>query len=449
LAGLAVQIKATDLVEDLRAGLHDDAIMSKHDISAQQLQNLLQKLVEGGYIEQVELNTRAVFWALKKARGEAESVIEVQPDAEKLAPDEDAPPEIKKQSQPKRIRHRMVILAGLLGVVLAWLLTSNSTSFLVLWLTLGIGFYVFFLIKSGLPVPEWVPTEFLKATRRDIARFDWKEIKGYLKFDWRGLKKDYRFLCLLGVGISPLAIGMIAPEMRTLGYALFFAVIWGGIFKVIVAAHTGKWLWPIGSLLFTCFIGAPMLMVISHSLGHSVHKGLVYFVLKVGCLEELWKIVPTVFYVLRNSNFQLQISPLTVVVIAVFSGLGFAAAENVGYSQLSFWRYVPEAAADNAILRSVSLVFLHGVLSGIVGCFLAISVARKRPWHIYLIVGLVFAGVLHGIYDFFCLTSYPVAVGTVILSFLLFYTLVQKIKGFENSTETQQTESNAYRPHDT
>ena len=76
MADAAVRIKAREIVADLRAGLDDEALMSKYAISATQLKRLFQKLVDGGFVEQSELNARTEYLTRKKAEAENEAAIQ-------------------------------------------------------------------------------------------------------------------------------------------------------------------------------------------------------------------------------------------------------------------------------------------------------------------------------------------------------------------------------------
>ena len=104
----------------------------------------------------------------------------------------------------------------------------------------------------------------------------------------------------------------------------------------------------------------------------SVLLSLAGFIIQTGVLEELCKAIPVVAYlVIKRGNAE----PFTAILIGVFSGLGFAASENLFYG---------EAARGHApgvlhvLLRSLSTVLGHAVLSGIVAYFLVMAFLTKR-----------------------------------------------------------------------
>jgi hypothetical protein len=53
------KINAKELVKDIRAGLDDDDLMLKYDLTPQELERVFGKLVEADFITVVELHERA------------------------------------------------------------------------------------------------------------------------------------------------------------------------------------------------------------------------------------------------------------------------------------------------------------------------------------------------------------------------------------------------------
>jgi RsiW-degrading membrane proteinase PrsW (M82 family) len=127
----------------------------------------------------------------------------------------------------------------------------------------------------------------------------------------------------------------------------------------------------------------------------------------------------------------------------MFSGLGFAAFENMDYGQMAVGRSYSlamtygahglqagvEGAMISVMLRSLSLVFCHAVWSGTFSYFLAIAVATRRRLGALLVVGLGVSAVLHGSYDWFCEVQPTLAAGIAGLSIVLLYGYVSKIRG--------------------
>ena len=132
------------------------------------------------------------------------------------------------------------------------------------------------------------------------------------------------------------------------------------------------------------------------------------------------------------------------MLIGVFSGLGFAAFENIYFGNQSIEKLIEltrQFGADglkvgatiamvSVLLRSLSLVFCHAVWSGIVGYFLALAwLTGKRRGALFL-VGLLTASVLHGLYDWFVivLNQGTFAALVVAASFMLFYAYLSKLR---------------------
>jgi len=51
-------VSAHDVVQDLRAGMDDEALMVKYRLSFRQLQRLFRKIIVGGFIQPMELAER-------------------------------------------------------------------------------------------------------------------------------------------------------------------------------------------------------------------------------------------------------------------------------------------------------------------------------------------------------------------------------------------------------
>ena len=165
------------------------------------------------------------------------------------------------------------------------------------------------------------------------------------------------------------------------------------------------------------------------------------FVFQVGLWEELCKILPVVIYVKWRLRKARSVDPMTVVVLGVFSGLGFAAFENVDYARISVLRSVAltktfglyglaegiKGAMVNGILRSLSSVFLHAVLSGIFAYFVALATANVRRWKAFFLVGLGVSSILHGFYDWFCHVQQVLAALTAGFSFMFFHAYIAKL----------------------
>lgn len=162
----------------------------------------------------------------------------------------------------------------------------------------------------------------------------------------------------------------------------------------------------------------------------------------MGIWEELCKIMPVLMYVGWKKMRKSDISPSAILTIGVFSGLAFAAFENVEYAKLSVLRsfeltskYGADGLAEGVkgamitvMLRALSLVFCHAVWCGIFSCFIAVATATGRRWGALLLVGLGVSSILHGLYDWLLSVNDTLAALTAGFSFMLFYAYVAKLK---------------------
>ena len=278
------------------------------------------------------------------------------------------------------------------------------------------------------------------------------------------LLRDYVFWGVALLGIVPLLIGTLGPDYQLTTFALFFAILWGVVFKYFIVR--GSQTWPILLVsLFTTGIGGIFLLFtlydhvlpaayLNLSMSESGLVRLFGFIVQVGICEESCKSLPIFGYLLWKRR---QADASTVVLIGVFSGLGFAAFENIDYSDRSIARTIEmtqqrgafgliDGTADamvNVMLRSLSLVFCHAVWSGIVGYFLAMAwLTGKRRGALFL-VGLLTASVLHGIYNWLSavLLQPTFSAFVVAASFMLFYAYLSKLRALTTPALTSSSEA--------
>ena len=264
------------------------------------------------------------------------------------------------------------------------------------------------------------------------------------------LLTDFVFWAVTLLGIIPLLIVTVQNSSTQLTmFALFFAFVWGVILKRFVPNDRGSWKWPGAALFFTCIAGMWILLLISRLLlpGFYLHLAdsanpvvsLFGYIFQVGIWEEFFKAIP-LFLLLRWGPKNIR--PLHLVTIGVFSGLGFAAFENLNYGENAVFSaysltrdYGVEGlvtGVQNAMvvtmLRAVSLVFCHAVWSGIVAYFIATAMLRKERVGALIVIGILVAAVLHGFYDWLAGIQPTVAALLAGFSFALFYGYLSKLK---------------------
>ena len=248
------------------------------------------------------------------------------------------------------------------------------------------------------------------------------------------------------LGIVPLVIVTLPGNIQLVAFSIFFAAVWGVIFRSAIVKYDTSWkfLWP--AMFFTGIVGVPVAFVAERLLlprefvtfndedqaflmreGYSA--SLLKFIFVIGLCEELCKLVPPIAYLLWKRT---AAQPMTVLLLGVFSGLGFAASENWAYAQMAVEQTSDSAGVNDAMiqamLRSLSCVFCHAVWAGILAYFLASASISRRRWGALFLVGLALAIVLHGSYDWFLRVQPSFAGLTACVSFILFYGYIAKLR---------------------
>ena len=264
------------------------------------------------------------------------------------------------------------------------------------------------------------------------------------------MSKDVIFWAVTALAVVPLLISTIErTEYQLTAFALFFAVLWGVVFKLLVVRSSRPWTPLIGSLLFTGCVGIPILLFgyrtvtpdayLAMASSKSGVVSLAGFVIQVGVCEELVKIVPVIGYMTWKRK---QADPIHAVLIGVFSGLGFAAFENMDYGWQAIVGSARQAYEDGVLgaargthtamvlimLRSLSLVFCHAVWSGIFAYFITTGFATGKRLPAMFVIGLAVSAVLHGVYDWLTMVQMTFATFVVAGSFVLFYSYLTKLR---------------------
>lgn len=266
----------------------------------------------------------------------------------------------------------------------------------------------------------------------------------------RMLRNDFVFWAVTALGIVPLVIVSLQNERDQLTcFALFYAVLWGVIFKNFIIKDQESYRFHFGALFFTGIVGMNLLLAFYQWLVPGFLLKLVEnpdpvirlfgFVFQVGIGEEICKALPVLLYIHWKKD---RFNPVSAVLLGAFSGLGFAAFENMSYGQkailnsfgLTYHYGVRglvtgvQSAMISSMLRSLSLVFCHAVWAGIFAYFIASALATKKRMGALILIGLLLSATLHGLYDWLCGVQMTLATVVVGFSFVLFYGYVIKIK---------------------
>lgn len=263
------------------------------------------------------------------------------------------------------------------------------------------------------------------------------------------MRRDFVFWSAAVLAVVPLGLMTLEGQgSQITGFCLFAAAMWGVVFaRYIVNANT-DWRLLVGSLFFTGLVGIPVLLTTYNFLpsfynalpvSSNALVALLGSIVHTGVTEELCKIAPVLLYLVMRRQ---SVKPLDLVLIGVFSGLGFAAFENVIY----VGRSVEDAfamtdefgvgglitgvqgAMINGLLRSLSCVCAHAVWSGIFSYFIAMAVATRKRFVALFIVGWVTAAVLHGFYNGMQQIQQTAPAIVVFGSFVLFYAYLTRLR---------------------
>lgn len=266
----------------------------------------------------------------------------------------------------------------------------------------------------------------------------------------RYISKNSNYWWLVSAGSLPLLFVTVQNvSYQIYLFALYFALIWGFLFKNLVVNVKRFWGPALASMFFTGLIGLFLHKIWFSQFG-AIHDGLraqlltgnnlgsLFAFLYFAILEELVKAIPVLIAV---RFFLPRLSIRQILVIGVFSGLGFAAFENVGYT----WGFVHDTtlAGDEygfegvlfqvlhsligQMLRSVSLCFVHASWTGIVTCFIIFSGLLKVNRYLGVLVSVVIASLLHAFYNWFLGIQPTVSAIIAVVSFSLFVLYTSRI----------------------
>jgi RsiW-degrading membrane proteinase PrsW (M82 family) len=163
--------------------------------------------------------------------------------------------------------------------------------------------------------------------------------------------------------------------------------------------------------------------------GGSLFSSVIKIFIGVAFIEEFMKYLVVRERPLKTLDFD---EPIDAAIYMIVAALGFAGAENV----LIFLSLGPDFFLTDVlslgILRFFGATFLHGLCSGTLGYFIAVSINKKRKG--IFLVGLFLVTLLHGLYNFSIMeldTPWNAAIPlTVLLGLTIF--LIKAFKKLKN-----------------
>jgi RsiW-degrading membrane proteinase PrsW (M82 family) len=250
-------------------------------------------------------------------------------------------------------------------------------------------------------------------------------------------------------------------EYQLNSFAVFFAVIWGFIFRLTILSRVEiRWRVALACAFLVAFAGVPAAIVVEQILWvvfnqpDSGPNTLLGAISLVGIPEELIKLIPVVAlaYFIRSLGYR------DIILLGVTSGLAFSAAENLAYfhsliaggtqnavtlaNQGATIEEIGNQVANDVgnsivitLTRSMSAPFGHAIWSAIAAHF----IAAGRGWGSKRIVlaffGLSTAATLHGIYDWLLGIEGVLASGVLAFSLLLLEAHLSKSTDVERQPE--------------
>lgn len=152
--------------------------------------------------------------------------------------------------------------------------------------------------------------------------------------------------------------------------------------------------------------------------GVTLLEAFAFALVGVALIEEVAKFLGVLVYPFHSSFFN---EPLDGIVYSVLVAMGFATLENLFYAETYGF--------ETVIVRAFTAVPAHATFGVVMGYFIGsakFETGGRRAW--LLFQGLLFAVVMHGVYDFFILQQvYDGLMGLALISLSLGLYLSRKL----------------------
>ncbi|KKT56099.1 MAG: hypothetical protein UW81_C0011G0019 [Candidatus Giovannonibacteria bacterium GW2011_GWC2_44_9] len=135
--------------------------------------------------------------------------------------------------------------------------------------------------------------------------------------------------------------------------------------------------------------------------GYSVFWFSIFNIFVFAFLEEITKTAAAFFTAIRSKYFD---EPVDAMIYMVAAALGFAALENILFLGESLKIGVTQSVMVSAF-RFINALLIHVSATAIIGSAFAFSFFHKERRLRELFVGLFFATLLHGFYNFFIINN--------------------------------------------
>ncbi|WP_170977750.1 PrsW family glutamic-type intramembrane protease [Blastococcus sp. CCUG 61487] len=186
-------------------------------------------------------------------------------------------------------------------------------------------------------------------------------------------------------------------ERSAVGFAVYFAILWLVAIRELVQPEPLGWSVVAGISAFTAIAGVALAVAVEEQLGASTDDPF-SSILTVGLPEEAAKAAAVLIFLMIGRG---RWSPRTYLYAGAVSGLAFGAAEAVTYTTAYASFLDLEGGLAVTLWRLLCGSLFHACMAGIVAFFVGLGAwHRDVLWHL-VVVGLLIAGVLHGLYNYF------------------------------------------------
>lgn len=127
-----------------------------------------------------------------------------------------------------------------------------------------------------------------------------------------------------------------------------------------------------------------------------------------GFMEETFKFLSAYVVIKKSPYFD---EPIDAMIYMITAALGFALVENIA---IMLAAKTLSNALNVITLRFVGATLLHALSSGIVGYYWAKALLGIRNWKLEIFTGLIFATLLHTIFNYLILISNEVVIYPII-----------------------------------
>jgi RsiW-degrading membrane proteinase PrsW (M82 family) len=175
-----------------------------------------------------------------------------------------------------------------------------------------------------------------------------------------------------------------------------------------------------GGVLITFFVllvGIPISIAIN-SINNFILQIFLRAFVGAAFLEEAFKFCAFKFIIYRNKEFN---EPYDGILYAVMVSLGFAALENIGYLINAHFDFGFLGIVQVGAMRAIFAVPAHAMFGVIMGYYLGLAKFSRDEnlEYKYILKGLGFAILAHGLYDFFLFTGTWLGFSFMVVLFLV------------------------------